>query len=85
MDQVADGFSLRQVNAPVQVGTEREFPRLCGPGTGGDRTANTVPQNHRRAMTSNLDDIFSRVRARRSIVRYHRLIDNGSILVENVG
>ena len=50
VDEVDDGFRLRQVHFTVQKGAAGKFSSLGLPGTGGEQGAEQFTQHHRRAV-----------------------------------
>ena len=66
VDQVADSFGLRQIDAAVQIAAQRELAGLGGPSPGAARARSTQYRKHdRRAMAGDLDDVFGGVGSRR--------------------
>ena len=75
VDQVAHRFSLREIEPARQKCTLRKFSRLGQPRAERQRAAQQKLQNHRRAVRSNLYQIFRRVGVWRGKKSDQRLID----------
>src|SRR6185503_19972449 len=80
-DQIADGLGLRQIDAAVQVGTQRELPWFRQPHSSLAEMLKGVAQNHGRSMAGDFDHIFRGIRTRCREVGYYDLIDNVAIRV----
>src|SRR5438132_6446819 len=64
INQVADGFSLGEIDAAVQEGAHGEFARLSQARSGCQRQFDDAPQNYWRAVGGDFDDVISGVRVR---------------------
>ena len=64
LDKIADGLRLRQVDAAVEIGAQREFAGLGQPRSGGAGALEGIAQDDRGTVTGNLDDIFGGVGTR---------------------
>ena len=74
-NQVANGFSLREVEPAGEKGALRKLPRLGQPRAQLKRAAQQQLQHHGRAVRCNLNQIFACVRARSAEVRDHGFVD----------
>ena len=75
IDEVADRFRLRQIDAAVEEGTHRELPRLCETRSGSDAEFDDVPQNDWRTVGGDFDDVISSVRVWLREVCDHDFVD----------
>ena len=68
LDEIADGFGLRQIDAAVQERAQREFARFGEARAGAHGAIETVAQDDGRAVAGDFDYVFGGVgtRARRS-------------------
>ena len=82
VDQVADGFGLRQIDAAVQESAQREFARLGKPRARAHGPVETMPQHDGRAMAGDFDYVFGGVGTRRGEVRDDDFVDDVAFVVE---
>ena len=73
-DEVGDGLSLRQIDAPMQEGPQRHLARLSATATQRQRRRNDALQDQRRAMRVDLDGIFAGIAVRPAHECDHALI-----------
>ena len=66
VDQVADGLGLRQVDAAVEEGAQRELAGFGQARAGVERALHGVAQHDRRAVAGDLDHVFGGVGSRRA-------------------
>ena len=64
VDEVADRFRLRQIDAAVEERSHGELARLGQACTSRNRHLNDMSQNNRRSMAGNFDHVVGRVRVR---------------------
>ena len=83
VDQVADRLGLRQIDAAIQIGPQREFARLGEARARFERPFDGVAQNHGRAVAGNLDHVFGGVGAGRRKICDHNLINGMAARVNN--
>ena len=75
VNQIRDGFGLRQIDPSIEERAKRELAWLgesCALGHGGPDDG---PQNHRTAVRAQLHHVLSRVRARPWEVRRNDVVD----------
>ena len=66
----------------VQEGAQREFARLGEPRTRAAGPLDATSQHDRRAMAGDLHQIFGGIRARRSKISGHNLVDRAAGVVQ---
>ena len=83
-NEVAHGLGLGQIDAAVEERAQREFARFGKARAGADGAVETMPQDDRRAVAGNLDDIFGGVRLRGREVRDDDFIDHLAFVVDQL-
>ncbi len=66
IDQVANGFGLRQIDAAVQIRAQRELAGFGEARAGFEGALDGIPQHDGRAMAGDLDYVFGGVGAGRA-------------------
>ena len=61
LDQVADRFCLRQINAAIEKRAHGELARLGQSGTLGERNLHDVAQDDRRPVRRDFDNVIGGV------------------------
>ncbi len=74
-DQITDGFSLCEVNAPIQKRPHGELARLGEAGPVGEGQLDDVGKDDRRPMKRDFDDVIRRVGMRLSEIGDNDFID----------
>jgi len=74
VDQIADSFGPRQIDAAVQKGAQREFSRLGQARAGIEGPVQGKAQDHGRSVAGYLHNVLSRVGSRRFEERGHHFI-----------
>ena len=77
-DKVTDGFRLRQVDAAVQEGPQRELAGLRRARPALERALDQVAEEHRRAVAGNLHHVFACVGVRFAEPGDHHFIQRAS-------
>src|SRR5690554_5030577 len=65
VDEVADGLRLRQIDAAIEEGAEREFAGFGKARAEASHDRQHAAEHDGAAVTTDLDDIFAGVRVRR--------------------
>src|SRR5208337_4252893 len=80
LDEVADRFCLRQVDAPVQKPPQGKLTRLGSARPSAKAAFHQIAKDYRSAMAGNLDDVFRRVGVRAPETSDHNLVQNSAAL-----
>ena len=64
VDEVNDGFGLREIHAPVEKGALGKLPGQCLPRSGGEQRLQPRTQHSRRAVTLQLCRVLSGIAVR---------------------
>ena len=75
VDQVADGFGLGKIDAAVEESTHGELARFGETRSGGDEQLDNVPEDDRRAVGCDLDNVVGSVGMRLGEVSDHDFVD----------
>src|SRR5205085_8582383 len=75
VDAIAHGLRLRQIKAAVEKSAKGKLARLTDARAAGDEQFEHAAQNHRAAVTTQLDNLFAGVRARHFEVSQQRFIN----------
>ena len=81
INQIADRFGLRQIDAAIEVSAQGELARFGQPRAGLTQALQSIPQHHGRSMARDFDHIFGGVGARRGEISDYDLIDGAAVCV----
>jgi hypothetical protein len=76
IDQIANRFSLGEIDAAVQKGAHGELSRLGETRASSDRQFNHTAENDRRSMRGNFHDVVGGVGMRLGKIRDHDFVDS---------
>jgi hypothetical protein len=81
LDEIADCLGARQINAAIEVGSQREFAGFREACACFHGSVETVAKNYRGTMAGNLDDVFGGVGFRRREVGNDGLVDDLNVVM----
>ena len=85
VDEVADGFGLREIDAAVEVGAQGEFAGFGEAGAGFQGALDGVAQDHGRAVAGDFDDVLGGIGTGSFEERGDHLVDGLAVAIEQFG
>jgi len=83
-DEIAHSFSLGKIDAAIQKCAQSEFTGFSETRAGLYRPVEAVPQDYRRAVAGNFDNVFGGIGMRRREVCRDYFIDETAIVAEKL-
>ena len=81
LDQVADSFSLGEIDAPIEERAHGEFAGLGQASPSGEGKINHVSEDHWRTVSRDFDDVIGGVGVRFGKVSHHHVINALTLIV----
>ena len=84
-DEVANSFRSRKIDPAIQVSAQGEFAGLRQTRAFANRTFHAKPEDNRRAVAANLDQVIGGIRAGCGEVGYDHVVHGLAVLVRQRG